>query len=299
MTATSNGNRAFAPVSIPALALIAAFSFSAPVQALEWPVSPEIPLVFFGERDGNAISRGLVFPETDTIRSAGSGTVLITLSENRNLSGFPGTLGNALVLVHDEDIATVYGNLASLDRIEGKESLEAQAVFGPAGEGAWGNPGETRFAVLDFAKKTILNPLLLLPALKDTKAPRINDVLAVSTGSQTYTLGTSKYLKQGEYRLYADISDQFDGSRADLAPFRITVLVNGKEQIAMPFEILKEDGGKLFLSKPEFTVENLYADPKRIYVGTVVFVRGQTELSIIARDIADNQKGAQFSLIIE
>lgn len=283
------------------LALACAFLvlFQSTVHALEWPVSPAIPSLFFGERDGNVVSRGLVFPATDTIRSAGAGTVLITLSENRNLSGFPGTLGNAVVLVHDEDLATVYGNLASLDRIEGKDSVDSQTVFGPAGNGGWGPPGETRFEVLDLAKKTILNPLLLLPALRDTKAPRISDIVAVSAGNQTYTLGSSKYLKQGDYRIYANVADQLDSSRADLAPFRITVLVNGKERIAMPFEILKAENGAVFLSKAEFTAENLYADTNRTYLGTVTFVRGQTDIAVIARDIADNERSAQFSLIIE
>lgn len=271
----------------------------AALQSLEWPVSPAMPSTLFGGRDGQTLSRGLVFSATDTVRTAGPGTVLITLRENRNLTGFPTTLGNTAVVAHEEGLTTVYGNLASLDRLEGTDAVEGQMPLGPAGTGAWGTEGEVRFQVLDRDKKTVLNPLLLLTPLRDTKAPRIREVSAVSEGGQNYALGTSKYLKQGRYRLYADVSDSLDGSQADLAPFRITVLVNGKEQSVIAFELLKEDGGALYLSQREFTAGELYRVSGKTLLGEVSFVRGQTDLVIAARDIAGNERSAQFSLIIE
>jgi len=281
------------------VAALAALGISlTPLTALEWPVSPAEPIILFGQRDGGVMSRGLAFPPTDTVRAAGNGTVLVTLKENRNLSGFPGTLGNAVILVHDEGLATVYGNLATTDRVETQVSMETATVLGPSGTGAWGESGQSRFEVLDLANKTILNPLMLLPALKDSKAPRVRNVVAVSESGQAYTLGTSKYLKQGQYRLYADVDDTME-SPDELAPFRITVLVNGKERLAMPFEIMKAETGSVFLSRPDFSFSRLYEDPERIFVGAIQFMRGKTDVTLIARDFAGNERSTPFALVIE
>lgn len=245
------------------------------------------------------MSRGMSFSETDSVRAAGNGKLLITLEKNRNFTGFPGTLGNAVILVHDEGLATVYGNLATTDRLETAANPESQSILAPAGSGAWGGDREVRFEVLDLANKTVLNPLMLLPAMKDTKGPRIRNAVAVSETGQTYTLGTTKYVKQGQYRLYADVADSLETGSADYAPFRITVLVNGKEQMAMPFEIMKSKDGAVFLSRPDFTFSRLYADPERIFLGAITFMRGKTDVSLLVRDFAGNERSAQFTLIIE
>ncbi len=286
--------------TLPRAALLGAllFSFSA-LPALDWPVLPGVPAILFGQRYGGVMSRGLYFPPTDMVRAAGNGTVLVTLEENRNFTGFPGTLGNAIVLVHDEGLATVYGNLASVDRVAGQRAVETQSILGATGSGAWGEPGVVSFEVLDLAKRTVLNPLLLLPAFRDTKAPRIRNVVAVSEANQTLTLGASKYLKQGRYRLYADVGDSLDDSKSDVSPFRITVMVNGKEELAMPFEIMKAEAGSVFLSRPEFSFSTLYADPERIFLGEIDFMRGKTDVMLIVRDFAGNERSAQFALVIE
>lgn len=269
------------------------------IYAFEWPVTPVDPSLLFGQRDGGVMSRGLAFSGAESVRAAGNGKVLITLEENRNLSLFPGTLGNALVLIHDEGLATVYGNLASPDRLDPQGTIENQAILGPAGDGAWGAGKEIRFEVLDLANKTLLNPLMLLPAIKDTKGPKLRNAVAVSASGQAFILGTTKYIKQGQYRLYADVSDTLENGQVDFSPFRITVLVNGKEQLAMPFEIMKSESGAVFLSRPEFTFARVYEDPERIFLGSISFVRGKTDISFLARDFAGNERSAQFTLIIE
>lgn len=278
---------------------LTAAMYASPLAAFEWPVIPVNPAVLFGQRNGGIMSRGMAFSDADSVRAAGNGQILIVLEKNRNFTGFPGTLGNAVILVHDEGLATVYGNLETTDRLETEARLESQTVLAPAGSGAWGSAREMRFQVLDLANKTVLNPLMLLPALKDTKGPRIRNAVAVSETGQTYTLGTTKYVKQGQYRLYADVSDNLENGTIEYAPFRITVQVNGKEQLAMPFEIMKSQDGAVFLSRPDFSFSKLYADPERIFLGAITFMRGKTDISLLARDFAGNERSSQFTLIIE
>lgn len=273
--------------------------FFSNASAFEWPVPQPYPASLFGQRAFGVTERGIVLEKADIVRASGHGTILVVLKKNRNMSGFPGTLGNAVVLSHDEGLLTVYGNLDGADRISERVNVESGDILANAGTSAWGKSGSVIFQVIDREKKTFLNPLLVLPPLEDRKAPSIRNVVVVSSGGQAYALGTAKSVRQGKYRLYADIPDAIDTSPYELAPFRITIQVNGKEYSSIPFELLQEKSGELYLSNPEFTWKKLYSDPERMYLGELSLTRGRADISIIARDTAGNERSVLFGLQIE
>ena len=237
--------------------------------------------------------------KVDTIRSSDNGSLMLTLKKNKNMSGFPGTLGNAAIIAHDEGLITIYGNLDSVDRISELLTLESGTILGTAGTSGWGKPASCIFQVLDGEKHTVLNPLLLLPQLSDTHGPAIKDVIVIASNEQIYALGTTKSVKQGKYKLYADIPDTVNASSNSLSPFRITIEVNGSEYSSIPFELLKETNGELYLSEINFTWKNLYRDPVRIYLGELSLTRGRADISIIARDTAGNEHSVMFALQID
>jgi len=267
--------------------------------AFEWPVSDPKPVRLFGQRSAGVIERGITVATGDTVRAAGYGTVLVTLASNTNMDGFPGTLGNAVLVAHDEGLVSVYGNLESTDTVSERVQIESPSILSRTGTSGWGSGPELVFQIIDSEKKTLLNPLLLLPALKDTRGTMIKNVVAVSASGQTHPLGTVKAIRQGSYRLYADVTDTMDGPTAELSPFRISVLVNGSEYAAIPFELLRENRGQLFLSAPEYSWDRLYTDPERTFLGELKLTRGKTDISIIARDIAGNERSVLFGLQVE
>jgi len=267
--------------------------------AFEWPVSDPKPVRLFGQRSAGVIERGLTVGTSDTVRAAGYGKLLLTLATNTNMSGFPGTLGNAVLVAHDEGLVSVYGNLESTDTVSDRVQIESLSILSRTGTSGWGTGTDLLFQIIDSEKKTLLNPLLLLPALKDTKGTMIRNVIAVSATGQVHPLGTVKSVRQGTWRLYADVTDTMDGSTAELSPFRISVLVNGSEYAAIPFELLKENRGRLFLSAPEYTRDNLYTDPERTFLGELKLTRGKTDISIIARDFAGNERSVLFGMQVE
>lgn len=280
------------------LGLLFAGSFCA-LSAFEWPVPEPHPVRFFGQRAYGVTERGVVLEKADSIRASGHGTLIITMEQNRNMSGFPSTLGNAAVLSHDEGLMTVYGNLDSVDRIADRKVVETGDILANTGTSAWGRAGTAIFQVIDREKRTVLNPLLLLPSLPDKKAPVIRNVVVVTSNAQTYPLGAIKTLRQGKYKLFAEVPDNIDGSSAELAPFRITIQVNGKEYSSIPFELLQEKSGELYLSDPEFTWKKLYVDPDRMYLGELSLTHGRADISIIAKDTAGNERSVLFGLQIE
>ncbi len=269
------------------------------LHAFEWPISDPKPVRLFGQRSAGIIERGITVETEDTVRAAGYGKLLITLTANTNMNGFPGTLGNAVLIAHDEGLVSVYGNLESTDGVNDRIQIESLSILARTGRSGWSAGPDLVFQILDSQKKTLLNPLLLLPSLKDTKSTMIKNVVAVSATGQTYPLGTVKSVRQGTYRLYADVSDTMDGSPTELSPFRISILVNGSEYAAIPFELLKENKGQLFLSTPEYTADNLYTDPERTFLGELKLTRGKTDVSIIARDIAGNERSVLFGMQVD
>jgi len=282
-----------------AASLVLTLSLLPRAHGLEWPVAETHLQKLFGQRSEGSLEQGLVLGKAGVVRAADNGKILITLERNANMNGFPGTLGNAVIIKHDDDLLTVYGNLDSLDRVEEQRHVDTGGILGNAGTSGWTDEGSFIFQVIDQAKKTVLNPLLLLPLMSDKRDPSIRNVVAVSPSGQTYALGTVKSIRQGKYRIYADIADTVDKAGKELSPFRVTVILNGSEYRSVPFELIKAEKGSLYLGSPEYRASMLYGDPERIYLGEVSLTRGKNDLVIIAYDTAGNEKSALFGLQTE
>jgi hypothetical protein len=282
-----------------ALAIAFAVFIASGLSALEWPVAEIKVKSFFGQRDEARISGGIALADADVVRASGNGKRVISIARNGNMNGFPSTLGNAVIIAHDDGLLSVYGNLDSTDRVSTHETLETGAILGSAAASGWARQGELIFQVIDKERKTMLNPMLVLPALPDSRGPVIKNVIAMSGSGQIAALGAAKFVRQGQYRLYADIADTVDGSQAPLAPFRVSVLVNGSEAASIPFEVLRAEGGKVYLDSPAYTTATLYSDPERMFLGEITLNRGRADISVIARDTAGNERNVLFSLQIE
>ncbi len=271
----------------------------APAAAMEWPTGVFKPARLFAQRNESVIECGLTLDDVEAVRAAGYGEVLLTLSPPANMTGFPGTLGTAVLLVHDDDLLTVYGNLDSDSLMTGTGDIESLAIIGSAGNTGWGKKNSLLFQVIDRKKATFLNPLLLLSSIRDTRSPLIRTVIAVNSAGQSISLAGARALRQGSWRLYADIVDTLDGLSTELSPFRVGVAVNGKEQSAIPYETLKAEGGRLVLGNAALNADHLYSDPSRIFLGTIQFVRGRSELVIHTRDASGNERSAAFQIQVE
>lgn len=267
--------------------------------ALEWPTGVFKPERLFGQRSAGVFESSLVLQDAETVRAAGHGRMLLTLSPGGFNGGFPGTLGDAVILVHEDGLMTIYGNLKQDSLLVEQGGIEARALIGQGGASGWARTGSLLFQVMDRQRGTLLNPLLLLPAFRDTRQPQIRNVVAVSSNGQSIALSSVRTLRQGRWALYADISDTIDGITGEFAPFRITTTINGTEQSTIPYETLRTENGRLVISSETVSSETLYRDPVRIYLGTVSLVRGRADIAIYCRDLTGNERNQSFPLIIE
>ena len=134
--------------------ILAAAIFFTELPALEWPSDTQDFLRLFGQRIGkNTFEQGLVFKEVTTVRAADNGILLIALDKKYGTGAFPSTLGNALVLLHDDGLQTVYGNLDDTTVFRTRVAIESTAVIGRTGNSGWGKPDHLIFQVSDNQKK--------------------------------------------------------------------------------------------------------------------------------------------------
>ena len=278
------------------VALILGAAVLACAVAFEWPVSEVNPLSLFGQKAETSIECGIVLENTGIIRAAGSGTVLMTLDSSSGPSSFPSTLGNAVIISHDEGLVTVYGNLASLDRLNQQSTVETGTILGEAGASACTREKNTLFQVMDQTRKLYLNPLLLLPARTDTRKPVIREATLTAGNGRVYPLESTRSVRQGKYRLHAEISDTVDNLANALAPFRVTIILNGSEYSHIPFEIITVKSDSLQLDSAGQESGELYDDNGFMCLGEIPLARGKNDISIIARDIAGNERVVSWSI---
>lgn len=282
--------------------------------SLEWPLARPEVLSLFGQKTEGGIEHGIVMEGENTMRAAGDGVVLATISENRNMTGFPSTLGNAVVLAHSDGIVSVYGNLESTEMVEGKVQIETNAVISRTGKSAWesrqdeddqqaSRRGFCIFQLMDQRQNALLNPLLLLSAASDTALPIIRSVRLESQSGQSYNPDVSQYIAGGLYRVYVSVADSFErNSQQQLAPFRISVIVNGIEASAVSFETMAKKRNIIVPhSTPEYLDGSIpiYSEDNAIYAGNISLSRGRAEIIIAARDFAGNERTAPFMLQVD
>ena len=274
--------------------------FFTEVYALDWPADTQNFLRLFGQRIGkNTFEQGLTFEDTSAVRAADDGILLIALDKRYGTGAFPSTLGNALILLHDDGLQTVYGNLDDTAVFRSRVITESNAVIGRTGNSGWGNPNDLIFQVSDNQKKVYINPLLLLPSVNDKTAPQIQDIILINEQNTVFQVNGQKNVRQGSYELYADISDTVMQGGRSFSPFRITIFVNGTNIRTIPFETITQKDGDSYLGNTAFTDTLLYRRKNELYLGNIILARGKSDILITARDITGNEKSERFTIQVD
>ena len=83
--------------------------------AFDWPqdsVTKDSFTSYFGQNRGKILSTSVIFSEPAEIKASEDGYILAILTENDDDSEFfPSTLGTAVILAHEDNLLSVYGNI--------------------------------------------------------------------------------------------------------------------------------------------------------------------------------------------
>ena len=92
------------------LTLTSFFAFS-----FDWPqaeVSKNSFNSYFGQNRGGILSTSIIFSEPEEVKVAEDGYITAIITDNSDDSDFfPSTLGTAVIIAHNDELVSVYGNL--------------------------------------------------------------------------------------------------------------------------------------------------------------------------------------------
>lgn len=278
-----------ASLCIVALAVSRAFSFDWPVEggAFAWG--------FGASRDG--FLKGVEFTGTSApVRAAESGELCFAASGLSLPGGYPIEGGSIAALSSDRGLLSVYVGLdgGSLSRY--LKAVKAGNVLGrlPRTEG----PRGFRYFVFDAKERRFLNPLSVMPALRDDVPPTIRSIVLSGDGGEI-KLEQGKALRQGSYYIVVDAIDLTPAGRPG-APFELTVTIDGslKSRVVYDAAWAVDGSPKLFgtgvAAEPSFV-----SGGNRVRFGPFSFPRGKLSFSVSAVDFAGNKREQGYAVSIQ
>ncbi len=279
---------------IKTLACAFAFSIlSASSFATDWPqqiASLNEIFTYFTNQRGGAFASGLVFYQSQQITAAEDGQIVINIKESQNNCTFDSPLGNSIITVNNDNLMSVYGNLAEPGD-SSRQTLTEGDLIGESGNSGWHKPNAgLEYQVADCQSKTLINPLILLPAKEDYPQFVLKNLIVVNKNGTTYRLGSAKTIPAGTYSLYFEQVEHQPS-------FRIAVLLNGKEAESMTYNMLKKNGSQLTIDgKSNYYYSTIFPGQNRQLLANLTFNRGKALLVVQTMDLKGNERNFSYSV---
>lgn len=267
-----------------------AFSFEWP-QALQ--VMSDSFYSYFGQLRGETISNSLIFSEPSEVKAAEDGYLTILISEYNDYTDFfPSTLGNAVIIAHNDNLLTVYGNLDSESipkEIENCTNIKTGTNIGNSGSSAWQQGHSSlEFQVIDTKNNTSINPRILMPRVGNELPLYLSGIVFQNRNGKFYKLPEQSTLPSGFYRIYQ--------KRQNIAvPYKSQLSVNGALIDEISYDILRQDNNLICVSgKKNYPKTILYPTDNLILLGEATFTQGKNAIQLTLFDILGKEKTATY-----
>ncbi len=262
--------------------------------SFRWPVDNATVTSTFGEsrwdhfHDGmDVISPDLkIFPVT-------SGRVVYHWNRAHfPLDRYPG-MGNFKVVDHGKGLFGIYGHLD--DDPSFKTAFAQGDVLGVMGNTGHSMARHLHFTLLKLKEGASLNPLTVLPPVKDERPPvhkgtylRIGDTYVPIRGKVNYRLTR-------HYPLLLEIADTVSG-RERLGVYKLTVELNGRKVLDAEFKEICSRKNVLTVMGKE--AEDLFDEKGHYRVAGARYVEGENRLKVTAFDFAGNKMESELAFMV-
>lgn len=277
------------------LSIIALLSFQA--FAFDWPQSQVIQsdqfYSYFGQLRGGTISNSLIFSDPSEIKAADKGKVEIVITEFTDQTDFfPSTLGNAVILSHNDSLLTVYGNIdqdSTNEILFNSESIETGTELGFSGNSAWQQGHSSlEFQVIDVKNNTSINPRILMPRVGKELALYYGEVTLQNRNGKRFNAATQNVVPAGVYRIYKK-------RQAIAEPYKTRVSINGTVVDQISYDVLRQSDLQLCaVGKKNYPKNVLYPDNELQLVGEATLPPGKNALQLMLTDILGKETPAVY-----
>ena len=279
--------------SIFLLSGIAAFCF-------DWPqsgVSKNSFNSYFGQNRGGILSTSIIFSEPEEVKAAENGYITAILTENNDDSDFfPSTLGTAVILAHNDDLISVYGNLDEETftlRNQKEHTIDGGAIIASSGNSGYQeNNGNLEFKIIDAKNKTAINPIVLMPRAEEEIPLSLTGIIIVNKNDDYFDINTYKTYSSGLYKVYF--------KRNPIAtPYKTSVSINGVIVDQLSYDMITQENNKLcIIGKKKYTDADIFPNEDLQLLGEAMFTPGRVTLGLSISDILGNVKQLNYNIVI-
>lgn len=269
--------------------------------SFEWPqedISKASYNSYFGQNVGSILSTSLTFAEPSVIKNAENGNILVILTEEDDDSlFFPSTLGTSVILAHDDNLLSVYGNIDKETitiKNEKDTFLDAGATIGESGNSGYQTlKGNLEFKIIDTKNNSAINPKVLMPRSETELPLTISGVTIQNKNGTYYDIDTYKTFNSGLYRVYY--------KRNPIAtPYKTTVTINGVIVDQISYDTIIEENNRICVTgKKKYTSQDIYPKDDLQLLGEAMFTPGRATLILSVSDILGNIKQVSYNITIK
>jgi len=275
------------------------FSLFSLLHAFEWPkknINSENITSYFGQNISQTISTSILISETESVMTSENGKLLLIYNDFDDDSDFfPSTYGAAVIIEHEDNLISVYGNLEKKSIKLNEDNLTANLSDEIAMTGHSGyqkNDKTLEFQIIDTKEHKAINPKLLLPQNIQEVPLTLSGLILKNKNNTYYDLSIYKNFSSGIYKIYK--------KRDSVSvPYYSAILANGeiKDYITLD-TIVEENNNSIVTGSIKYDTESFYPDEKLILLGEVTLSPGKTTLTIQIADIKNVIKQQLYNITV-
>ena len=267
----------------------------------DWPqeeVTKDSFNSYFGQNRGGILSTSVIFSEPEEVKTAEDGYITAILTENTDDSDFfPSTLGTAVILAHNDELVSVYGNLdaetLTLNN-ENEHTIDGGAIIASSGTSGYQEAhGNLEFKIIDAKNKSAINPFVLMPRAEEEVALTLSGIIIVNKNNDYYDINTYKTYSSGLYKVYF--------KRNPVAcPYKTSVSINGVIVDQLSYDMITQENNKLcIIGKKKYTDADIFPNESLQLLGEVMFTPGRATLGLSISDMLGNVKQLNYNILIK
>lgn len=268
--------------------------------AVEWPqeqFNKDDIVSYFGQNIEGSISTSLIFKDPGEVKAINDGQILIILDQAQDTNFFPSTLGNAVIICHDDDLISVYANLddeSVTENIGSKKTVKEGQTIGQTGNSGWQKTrSNLEFQILDLQKSAAINPKILLPRTENELDYSMTGIMLQNKEGKLFDINENKVYPSGSYKVYQ--------TRNKIAvPYKTTITINGVLLDELDFDTVNQENGRLYVTgeKNKYFALDLYPDDNLILIGTIMLTPGRSTLGLTAQNFLGKVKKQNYIISI-
>ena len=267
----------------------------------DWPqadVSKNSFNSYFGQNRGGILSTSVIFSEPEEVKAAENGYITAILTDTSDDSDFfPSTLGTAVILAHNDDMISVYGNLdpeTLTIKNEHEHTIDAGATIASSGNSGYqSNKGNLEFKIIDAKNKTAINPIVLMPRASEEIPLTLSGIIIVSKNNDFYDINAYKTYTSGLYKVYFK-------RNAIATPYKTSVSINGVIVDQLSYDMITQENNKLcIIGKKKYTDTDIFPNEDLQLLGEVMFTPGRATLGLTVSDMLGNVKQLNYNIVIK